>query len=187
MQRLLIAGSLALIALTGCNREKRTYEDQSPNVEKTPEHVVQSQLYPGPVPPPSDVGNKYEESAYAVSEGQRLFGQYHCSGCHFHGGGGIGPALMDPDWIYGSDPQNIRSVILEGRPNGMPSFRGKIPDHQVWEIVAYVRSLSGLLPKDIAPGRSDNMTVGGETPQSTGKPRPEKKEPPGVQRTEKKQ
>jgi hypothetical protein len=31
------------------------------------------------------------------------------------------------------------------------------------------------------------MTVGGETPQSTGKPRPEKKEPPGVQRTEKKQ
>ena len=26
----------------------------------------------------------------------------------------------------------------------MPSFRGRIPDAQVWQLVAYVRSMSGL-------------------------------------------
>jgi cytochrome c oxidase cbb3-type subunit 3 len=39
----------------------------------------------------------------------------------------------------------------------MPSFAGKIPDYQVWEIAAYVRSMSGLLPSDVAPSRSDHM------------------------------
>jgi cytochrome c oxidase cbb3-type subunit 3 len=29
----------------------------------------------------------------------------------------------------------------------------------VWQIVAYVRSMSGLLRKDVAPGRTDDMQV----------------------------
>jgi cytochrome c oxidase cbb3-type subunit III len=179
--------SLAVLGLllSGCNREKRTYQDQSPYVEKAADKVVQSDLHPGMMPAPSGVLNKYEESAYSVAEGQKLFDQYHCSGCHFHGGGGIGPPLMDSDWVYGSAPENIRATIIEGRPNGMPSFRGKIPDHQVWEIVAYVRSLSGLLPKDISPGRSDLMSLG-TTPQQTHA-QPEKKEQPGLNRQEKPQ
>jgi cytochrome c oxidase cbb3-type subunit III len=78
-------------------------------------------------------------------------------GCHFHGGGGIGPPLMDQTWIYGSEPQNVYDTIVEGRPNGMPSFRGKIPEMQLWQIVAYVRSMSGQLPKDVSPGREDHM------------------------------
>jgi cytochrome c oxidase cbb3-type subunit 3 len=65
---------------------------------------------------------------------------------------------MGANWIYGGQPQNIHDTILEGRPNGMPSFRGKIPDFQVWEIAAYVRSMSGLLRMDVAPGRSDHMS-----------------------------
>src|SRR3954469_3401754 len=183
MKHLFFLCTAFCLLIAGCNREKRTYQDQSPSVEMAPDHVAQSDLHPGPFPPPTSVNNKYEESAYAVSEGQRLFGQYNCSGCHFHGGGGIGPPLMDADWIYGSDPQNIRATILEGRPNGMPSFRGKIPDAQVWEIVAYVRSLSGLLPKDISPGRSDHMSLG-VTPQQTHA-QPPKKEQPGLNREEK--
>ena len=46
----------------------------------------------------------YDGNAYAVSEGKRLYNQFNCSGCHFQGGGGIGPPLMDADWIYGSAP-----------------------------------------------------------------------------------
>jgi cytochrome c oxidase cbb3-type subunit 3 len=41
----------------------------------------------------------------------------------------------------------------------MPSFRNRIPEYQAWEIAAYVRSLSGLLPKDVAPNRTDEMDV----------------------------
>jgi cytochrome c oxidase cbb3-type subunit 3 len=71
----------------------------------------------------------------------------------------MGPALMDDYWIYGSEPQNIFATIVQGRPNGMPSFRNRIPEYQVWELAAYVRSLSGLLPKDVAPNRTDEMNV----------------------------
>jgi cytochrome c oxidase cbb3-type subunit 3 len=66
---------------------------------------------------------------------------------------------MDDQWIYGSRPEQIFSDIVQGRPNGMPSFEGRIPDYQVWELVAYVRSMSGQLPSDVAPSRSDEMPV----------------------------
>ena len=95
-----------------------------------------------------------------MNEGKRLFAWFNCVGCHAHGGGGMGPPLIDERWIYGSAPENIYSTIVEGRPNGMPSFRGKIPDYQVWQLVAYVRALGGLAPKDAAPGRNDEMHVG---------------------------
>jgi cytochrome c oxidase cbb3-type subunit 3 len=70
----------------------------------------------------------------------------------------MGPPLIDDQWIYGSDPANIFETIVEGRPNGMPSFRYKIPDNQVWQLTAYVRSMSGLLPKDVSSGRNDDMS-----------------------------
>jgi len=71
----------------------------------------------------------------------------------------MGPALMDDKWLYGSRPQDIFTTIVEGRPNGMPSFRDRIPEQQVWQLVAYVRSLSSLTPKGARPGRNDHMSV----------------------------
>jgi len=89
-------------------------------------------------------------------------------GCHFHGGGGIGPPLMDPNFIYGGQPQNIHDTILEGRPNGMPTFGRRIPAYQIWYLVAYVRSLGGLADSSAAPGRSDHMKAG--PPPSSSSP-----------------
>src|SRR5437763_530975 len=96
-------------------------------------------------------------NAYAVSQGQQLFEQYNCSGCHFHGGGGIGPALMDDEWIYGSSPANIYTSIAEGRPNGMPSWGGHIPDYQIWQLVTYVRAVGGFEGRVAMSARSDEM------------------------------
>ena len=67
---------------------------------------------------------------------------------------------MDDQWIYGSNPDQIFATIIEGRPNGMPSFRGKIVDQQVWQIVAYIRSMSAQGPYDARPGRDDDMALG---------------------------
>ncbi|PYV48750.1 MAG: cytochrome C [Acidobacteria bacterium] len=147
------------LVLAGCKREERELRPSPPASEVVNETQV-SGLNPGanPLPTPPTPA-MYEESAYAVSEGKRLFNQYNCSGCHANGGGGIGPPLMDNYWVYGSQPQNIFTTIVEGRPNGMPSFRNRIPQYQVWEIAAYVRSMSGLLPKDVAPSRSDQLYV----------------------------
>ena len=119
-----------------------------------------SQASPAPAITIKDTASTpYEENAYAVSQGQRLFTAFNCVGCHSHGGGGIGPALMDEAWIYGDEPENIFATIVEGRPNGMPSFRGRLGNQQVWQLVAYVRSLSGKVAKDVAPGRADHMYV----------------------------
>jgi cytochrome c oxidase cbb3-type subunit III len=152
-----LALALAMLFVSSCERESRRFHEGAPLSSTSQGHVSMGDLFPGGTQPPSNIVNVYEENAYAASEGKRLYEQYNCVGCHFHGGGGIGPPLMDPDWIYGSEPQNIHDTIIEGRPNGMPSFRGKIPDQQVWQIVAYVRSMSGQLRKDVAPSRSDSM------------------------------
>ncbi|HEX9109244.1 MAG TPA: c-type cytochrome, partial [Longimicrobiales bacterium] len=128
---------------------------------------------PGGLPPDTIWRNPYDENAYTISEGKRLFSWYNCVGCHAHGGGSIGPALMDSTWIYGAQPGQIYATIVQGRPNGMPAWGGRIPEYQVWELVAYVRSLSGLVPKTAAPGRSDGLSatpVENTFPSGSGKP-----------------
>lgn len=169
--RLLNAGMIFACAYllwsSACKREERTFRDVPQPAGLAP--VFQSPIRPGAgaVAPSKESKTPYEESAYAVAEGERLFGWYNCVGCHAHGGGAIGPPLMDDIWIYGSRPENIFATIVEGRPNGMPSFRGRIPDNQVWQLVAYVRSMSGLVAKDVAPGRSDDLA--GKQPESEKK------------------
>ena len=150
---------LCAAASMSCKRETRTLRNP-PSGSATLNAVQVSGINPGPnsLPTPA-ASNIYQESAYAVSEGQKLYEQYNCVGCHAHGGGGMGPPLMDDNWIYGSEPGNIFATIMQGRPNGMPSFRNRVPEYQAWELAAYVRSLSGLLPKDVAPNRTDEMDV----------------------------
>jgi cytochrome c oxidase cbb3-type subunit 3 len=101
----------------------------------------------------------YEESGAAVAEGKRLYSWMNCVGCHANGGGAIGPALMDDVWIYGSEPRAIHDTIANGRPNGMPAFGGKLPDQQIWQLTAYVRSMSGLVPIWAKPGRNDDLAA----------------------------
>src|SRR3954466_828270 len=139
-----------------CKREERGFRVNPPAANAT-RNLRLSELVPGVHETNAPVHNDYEENAFAMSEGKRLFTQMNCVGCHAHGGGGMGPPLMDEKWIYGSNPEQIFATVVQGRPNGMPSFGGKIPDYQVWEIAAYVRSLSGLASKGAAPGREDHM------------------------------
>jgi cytochrome c oxidase cbb3-type subunit III len=155
---------LAASCLGGCEREERDYRP-TPAAAARSQTITLSALQAGGESAPIAVPNEYEESAYAVSEGKRLYRWYNCNGCHANGGGGSGPPLMDDLWIYGSAPANIVATILEGRPNGMPSFRGKIPDYQAMQLAAYVRSMSGLLAKDMAPARSDHLRA--KSPESS--------------------
>ncbi len=159
----------ALLALAGCKREERAFRVEPPNWTRA-SGVPLTDLQPGTAQPMPATRNEFEENAFAVSEGKRLYEQMNCVGCHFHGGGGIGPPLMDARWIYGSDPSQIFSTIVQGRPNGMPSFRNKLNDDQVWKIAAYVRSLSGNVPRDVAPSRSDDMS--GPPPETSTERKP---------------
>jgi cytochrome c oxidase cbb3-type subunit 3 len=156
-------GLIACIVASGCKRERRQFREAPPAV--TTHDVQVSELRPGGGSPTAPVHTPYENNAYAINEGKRLYSSYNCVGCHAHGGGGIGPALRDDQWAYGHEADQIFHTILEGRPNGMPAFRGKIPDAQIWQLAAYVRSMSGLVPKDVAPNRDDHMS--GPPPESS--------------------
>lgn len=166
-----IAVGLTAISVFGCEREERRFRESPPGV--TPNAIVRvSALQPGVPVDTTHMSNPYENNAYAISEGQRLYGWFNCAGCHANGGGGMGPPLMDDRWIYGAAPENIYATIVQGRPNGMPSFAGRIPAPQVWQIVAYVRSLSGLTPSPARGSRTDHMMMypGSTTLQDAQKP-----------------
>ena len=153
--RTLIAMCIAF-TFASCEREERSFRVETPSADATTS-VRLTDFQPGQPEPPPPTPNGYEENAYQLAQGQTLYVNYNCIGCHAMGGGGIGPPLMDDQWRYGSRPEQVYSTIVQGRPNGMPSFGGKIPDQQIWALAAYVRSMAGLVPLDAAPGRIDHM------------------------------
>ena len=158
MTRARVAGLLAVLAIAACDREERRFRELPPSASAT-NAVRQIELQPGGAIVEESTSTRYDANAYALSQGKRLYEGMNCAGCHFHGGGGIGPPLMDDEWIYGSDPAQIFKTIVEGRPNGMPSFKGKLGNSQVWQIVAYVRSLSGLGSRPASSARDDHMKL----------------------------
>lgn len=100
----------------------------------------------GPVPGPIHLThfrtNPYAGDPVALQDGRRLFNWYNCSGCHGgHAGGGMGPSLRDNVWLYGDRDDQIFDTIAEGRSNGMPAWGSKIPEDQIWQLVAYIKSM----------------------------------------------
>lgn len=156
-ERTILALLACVLLLTACEREQRDFQGPAPSGGPTPRV---SHLQPGtPVPELADPrGAIYENNAYHIGQGQNLFRWMNCTGCHANGGGDAGPALMDAQWRYGGDIDHIYASIDQGRPNGMPSFRGKLPPEQIWELAAYVRALAGNVRKDAVPARSEGMS-----------------------------
>ena len=149
-------GVIWLVTLPACRREQRDLRPAPGQVTLFGDAAIESTLNPGGKQPLT-VRNPSVGKAYDISEGQRLFDWYNCSGCHSHGGGGIGPPLIKSDWIYGGEDANLFDTIVKGRPNGMPTWGGRIPENQIWEIVAYVRSLNHQEPQSASSKRLDTI------------------------------
>jgi cytochrome c(L) len=100
-------------------------------------------LVAGEQPMPKKL-NPYTGQEAAIQEGRALYLQHGCSGCHgVGGGGGMGPALLDDEWTFGSDDETLFRLIKGEIPQQtMPAVFGKeLQDDDVWKILAYVRSL----------------------------------------------
>ena len=152
--------AVATLALAACDREER-HSRAKPMGETVPAGTSPDTIWPGgTVPQTLDPRAKlYDNNAPAISQGQSLYSQMNCGGCHSHGGGGMGPALMDDEWRYGGRIDQIATSIAEGRPNGMPSWRSKLTEDQIWQLAAYVRSMSGQPSKDAVNSRADAMSA----------------------------
>ena len=149
----LAALMLALVA-AGCDREAR-----DPRGHPLPEGgpLLAAALDPKASDPRA---HDYMDNAYQVSQGQTYYKWMNCNGCHANGGGGMGPALMDHEWRYGSSMEAIVQTIARGRPNGMPSFAARMTPQQIWQVAAYVRSMSAHDRQDVRAGRAEGLSAG---------------------------
>jgi len=86
--------------------------------------------------------NPYTGNAQAIAEGQELYKQLNCYGCHgMRGGGGMGPNLTDETWQTGDGSDtNLMAQVRDGKGK-MPAFKDVLDDDQAWKIIAFVRSL----------------------------------------------
>lgn len=83
--------------------------------------------------------------AEARQMGQRLFLTY-CAQCHGSDAGGARgfPNLRDGDWLYGGDPETIKTSIANGRNGVMPPLGAVVGgDEGARDVAHYVLSLSG--------------------------------------------
>src|SRR4051812_9204883 len=110
--QLLIA--FLLICSISCKREERSFHVAPPFAQMSQNIPYNNRVRPGPPATstssttlPIDVeraspepqGEQFIHNAQALSDGQTLYAAYNCSGCHAHGGGGMGPPLLDNKWF----------------------------------------------------------------------------------------
>ena len=106
-----------------------------------------------------------------MQDGRRLFNWYNCSGCHGgHGGGGMGPSLRDRTWLYGDRDDQIFDSIAEGRSKGMPAWGSKIPSDQIWQLVAYIKSMRTPQEPEppVEPANEEVQNPSDDTPLGVG-------------------
>ncbi len=155
---------LAAVSSISC----RTQPAEAADTGSSPAVNIPVGPIPGPGPQPPAIANPYEGNAVAMTEGRQLFLNYNCYGCHGgHAGGGMGPSLRDETWIYGSSPAHVFDSIAQGRGQGMPAWGTKIPQDQIWKLVAYIRTLN--TPNEVDP----------PSPPSGNAPPPAQAKPPG--------
>jgi cytochrome c oxidase cbb3-type subunit 3 len=91
--------------------------------------------------------NPYEGNPQAIEQGKQLYVKMNCAGCHaYNGKGNMGPDLTDTYWRYGGLPVQIYNTILEGRPQGMPSWGKALTPDDIWKLVSYIQSFGGTVP-----------------------------------------
>lgn len=89
----------------------------------------------------------FDESASALSAGQRIFSA-NCAACHAQdGGGGVGPNLTDEYWLHGGSIQDIFRVTKYGIPEkGMIPWQDQLSPEEMQQVSSFIKSLQGTTP-----------------------------------------
>lgn len=131
---LLLAAVLMLpvgLALGACAPEKRDLTTTAPLSDPTSAGDGRAQLFEG--------------NLWRVSQGGLYFTLYGCGACH--GATAKGALdLGDDRWRYGGSIKDVFLSIADGRVGGMPAYRSRMPQEQLWEVSAYVRHLHKTKP-----------------------------------------
>jgi cytochrome c oxidase cbb3-type subunit 3 len=145
----------------------------APTTASEPLSVPATTLFPGgrKAPPVDPNAQKYENDPKAIAAGAKLFNWMNCSGCHFHGAGGMGPPFINGGhFIYGGRLDQIYASIYQGRPNGMPSWGQTLSQEQIWDLAAYVKSLSTSNPQPVLPPDASTSSDAVRAPEGSTNP-----------------
>ena len=107
----------------------------------------------------ASIAGNPELEGYAKSAGAAVFRTW-CAQCHGSGAAGLQaagyPNLLDDDWLWGGDIENIHATIAHGirnetdddaRYSEMPAFGDILEPEEIVQVANYVQSLSGA-PQD---------------------------------------
>jgi cytochrome c oxidase cbb3-type subunit 3 len=95
------------------------------------------------------------ESEYSgnIDQGKLIF-HYQCSRCHGSDGmGGIGPAILNRDFLEAAEDNFIIKTIKQGRSH-TPMFKVEQSDSQLIDLLAFMRAQGALVPSYLNPGPS---------------------------------
>ena len=106
----------------------------------------------------TEIAADAELNSFAVSSGAAVFRTY-CSQCHGSGAAGaVGyPNLLDDDWLWGGDMENIYLTVahgirneedLDARYSEMPAFGDLLEEEEIVQVVNFVQTLSGGTAND---------------------------------------
>jgi mono/diheme cytochrome c family protein len=157
-----LVGGVALLALTASAWAQIPTPAARPNAPNLTASKPGSTLTPiqrEEAAPQGTLKNAYtDDNADIVAQGNKLFLQYSCNGCHGGGGGGgICPPLINDVWVYGGDDDTLfrlvtlgsiglqaKGYVRKGHENvvaPMPPFGALIKtEDDLWKIITFVRS-----------------------------------------------
>lgn len=88
------------------------------------------------------IASPYAGDPVALREGEQLYREMNCADCHrYTGAGGMGPSLVDGEWLFGDTPADRFTTVHGGRARGMPAYGDLLPDESIWKVVAYIEEL----------------------------------------------
>lgn len=102
-------------------------------------------------PEAAKVKNPVAADATSIATGRAVY-EKNCASCHGDTGKGDGKMgeeldpkpsnLTDADWKHGATDGEIFKVIHDGSAKtGMKAFGRKLTEHQIWDVVNYIRSI----------------------------------------------
>jgi len=152
MKKLLVLSAILVLALGACSTAEKTFSGMGGPMMGGDTDMM-STLHHGSVPEPytgaiSPVGPDDEES---IARGQEIY-RINCTECHGDGGmgdGQTGEQLGTKPAFIAHTSQMMSDSYLFWRVNeggaefgtGMPTFKEKLTEEEIWDAINYVRAL----------------------------------------------